>query len=117
MNGYLDSFLAAKPVEAREVKLSGGTATVYFRHLTAGDKVELLKGKKYKVGQTAEAVEVDLGEFVEDRMRFVAYAVANADGSRVFKAVSDVARLAEADVGALYDAAKSVNEGVEPGEG
>jgi hypothetical protein len=110
MSDILSRLTAEDAPEAREVTIGGETFTVYFRRITAGQRLQLLKGMKIAntPGQKS-SFEIDLGENERQRHLLVHFSVCDEQGRRLFRDVRDVQNMQGDRVSRLADIAQEVN--------
>lgn len=100
---------AAAPI-ARPVTILGETDTVYFRLLTAGQRLALVSGEKFQVKKgDSPVITVDLGENETHKHKMVQFCVCDEKGQPVFKDVASVKALPAPVLEALNEAAQAVN--------
>lgn len=118
MSEFIDELLAGSPVVAREVEFDGKKGTVYFRRISAGERVLLLKGQKV-LGKAGEAatVEIDLAENARTKHLMVKFSACKADKTPVFKSLDDVAKNDAKVIDMLYQHAAAVNGEDDAGKG
>lgn len=77
------------PIE-KTLEYNGHSETVYFRHLTAGEQIELKRGNKGTVHEGKATFELDWGD-VDARNKLMLYfSNCDANGKRVFKNRNEV---------------------------
>lgn len=118
---FLDSLLAdRRQLIEREVKFAGGkVGKIFFRHITAGERYQLVKGQKLNRTGGSTSFELDLALNEEQQQRLVQYAVVKADGSPYFKDLAAVKLADAAVVKTLAEVAASLDaeeEEAEPGK-
>lgn len=97
---FFDDLLTNEIFE-RELNYRGKTKTVYFKRLSAGERIALARGQKMTLGsgngdgELAKSVEVDVGEAMGRTHRFLSYTVVDEKGNRVFSNESEVGKLPE----------------------
>lgn len=85
--------LYSKNLLSKEVTFGDTTETLYFKHLTAGEKMQLNKGLKGEVQAGVSTFELDLGELEEKNHLKLFYTNVDENGKRVFKNVKEVSDL------------------------
>lgn len=108
MSDFYSELLDDAPV-AREVKHNGKTKTVFFRRLTAGERMKLVAGQRMQMGEGKRAMELDLGEVTRNRHMLVQFCNVTEDGKQVFSRLADVQALPEWLVDQLSAHADEVN--------
>lgn len=112
MSDFLAELVAVgQPVE-RDIKVGDKIGKVFFRRITAGQRVKLLAGQKYRGGGAdGGSIEIDLQESERMKHLMVLFSVCDAEGKPAFKTSDDVAKLEAVTVDALYAVAKDINKG------
>lgn len=87
-----EQFFTATPI-AKEVTYRGRTETVYFKQLTAGERMALKKGQKGEVREGASTFELDLGDIDSKNHQQLFYSNCDENGRRVFNSQAEVAKL------------------------
>lgn len=102
MGNFYEDLVSVNVIE-RTLEYRGKEKKVYFRQLTAGQRINISRGQRMTVGSKAreEGVEVDVGESLERTHKFLAYANVDAQGNPVFKNHKEVQELPEDLVAAL----------------
>ncbi len=90
----------------KELVYGGKTETVYFKPLTAGERVLLKKGQKGSFKGDESSFEVDLADFDSRNQLLLSLANCTAEGKPVFKTARQVADLPETLVEALIKLCK-----------
>jgi hypothetical protein len=86
---YFDDLIDSAPIE-RELSVRGKTVPTWWKPLTAGQRVELLRGQVVKSdGESASVVEVDLAQSAERSQRMVVMTLCTQDGQAVYRALKD----------------------------
>lgn len=100
--GFYDGLIKEEIFE-KELDYKGQKKTVYFKRLTAGERINLSRGQKMLVGNKSKehGVEVDLGEFLERTHRYLLMCNVDSEGKRIFKKIEEVQALPEDLVSAL----------------
>jgi hypothetical protein len=115
---FLDDLASTAPV-AQEFTFNGTTGTIWLKRITAGQKLQLVKGKRYNynTGEGApQTLEIDLEDNERNTHLVVSFCVVREDGTPRFKTAADVQKLDAALVAALYQAASKFNEPPDAGE-
>ncbi len=87
---YFDDLIDASLIQ-RELSVRGKTVPTWWKPLTAGQRVELLRGQVVKSdGETASVVEVDLAQSAERSQRMVVMTLCTEDGQAVYRALKDL---------------------------
>jgi hypothetical protein len=96
MGNFYDDMVQVSVIP-RELEYRGQKKTVYFRQLTAGQRIQISRGQRMTVGSKSreEGVEVDVGESLERTHKFLAFANVDAQGNPVFKSHKEVQELPE----------------------
>ena len=82
--GYFSDLIDSGLI-ARDLTVRGKSITTYWRQVTAGQRVELLRGQVVKSdGESARVVEVVLADSAERQQRLVQMTLCDADGSPVY---------------------------------
>lgn len=82
----IDTGLITRPLTAR-----GKTIDTHWRQLTAGQRVELLRGQVVKSdGEGARVVEVVLAESAERQQRLVQMTLCDAEGNPLYKTLREL---------------------------
>lgn len=68
----------------KTLKHKGTETTVYFRELTAGEQLSLVKGQTYRGNAKSGNVEIDVGENVESQQRLVLMTLVDENGNQVY---------------------------------
>lgn len=110
-----EKLLKSNPI-AREVTYKGETETMYFRPLTAGERLQLKQGQRGKVGAGGEvAFDVDLGDVDRRNHQLLHFTTCHEDGKPYFKTLKDVqdkpADFIDAVLAACGDALKEDDSG------
>lgn len=96
----------------RELKYKGNTETVYFRELTAGERVSLLRGQKIhsSPGDKSSVFEIDLGENTEKTHRLIQMTLVDASGKRIYKNLQELQNDPDSKIRALGRLAADVHK-------
>lgn len=96
----------------RELKYKGKAETVYFRELTAGERVSLLRGQKIQTspGDKKAVIEIDLGENTEKTHRLIQMTLVTAAGDRVYKNLAALQNESDSKIRALGRLAADVHK-------
>lgn len=78
---------------SKEIEYGGKIETVYFKRLTAGERMELRRGQKGEVKGGESTMELDLGNIEGANHKLVYFCNCDANGKRIFKTLSEVASL------------------------
>lgn len=117
----------SKPV-AQDITVNGQTGVAYFKPLTAYQKQQLVKGKKYpyrtrqesaandddsdpekKPEALEQVIEIDLEDNEVNQHKVVQFCTCKEDGAQRFKNLTEVQSLPGVLVKALYKGAQAVN--------
>jgi hypothetical protein len=84
MTDFYDDFVDATPV-ARTITRGKKTKAVYFRRLTAGERLDLVTGQtmKFVNGQRGD-LTMDMGDITKNRHMLVKFTNVTAEGVQVF---------------------------------
>lgn len=83
------------PVE-REIEYRGQTQKVYFRRLTAGERMQVRAGNKGQISKEGNAsFNLDLGDIDLANHKLVHFATCEENGKPAFKSLAEVQRLPE----------------------
>jgi hypothetical protein len=85
----------------RELNYGGKTETVYFRRLTAGERMQLKRGRKGSVKDGETSIEMDFADIDAGNHLLLTFAHCKEDGTPVFKTAKQVADLPASLVDAL----------------
>lgn len=108
--------MSPKHLVKKSAEVNG--ATYWFREITAGERLSLLKGQKISKQGNATSFEFDLSLNEEQRQKLVLYSVCKEDGSAHFSDLKSLQHESARLVGKLYVIAEKVNdEEEEPGNG
>lgn len=95
-----------------------GGKTYWFREITAGERLQLLKGQKVSRQGNATSFELDLGQNEEQRQKLVLFSTCNENGSAYFANLQALQKESAKLVNKLYAQAEAVNsEEDDPGNG
>jgi len=85
---------------------------VYFKELTGGQRLSLLKGQKIRTqpGQDKATIEVDLGENTERNQRLVYMSLVDANGKQVYTSLDKLQAEPESKLRALVKLAAEVHK-------
>ena len=87
---YFDDLIDASLIQ-RELSVRGKTVPTWWKPLTAGQRVELLRGQVVKSnGESASVVEVDLAQSAERSQRMVVMTLCTEDGQAVYRTLKDL---------------------------
>ena len=100
--GFYDNIINEEVIK-RELVYKGHKQDVYFRRLTAGERIAVSRGQRMMIGNKSKenGVEVDLGDALERTQKFLMYSNVDATGTRIFRKLEDVQKLPEDLVTAL----------------
>lgn len=108
---YFDDLIDASLIK-RELLVRGKTVPTWWRPLTAGQRVELLRGQVVRSdGESASVVEVDLAQSAERSQRMVVMTLCTEDGQAVYRTLKDLQSDPSWLIDALVDLARKVHEG------
>ena len=100
---------ASAPVP-RELQVNGVYKTVWFRRISAAERIKLNAGVKFKGTSDGGATfEMDQGDNLRRAHLMVHFSVVNEDGTKVFRTVEQVGDIPEPVYLALSKAAAEVN--------
>ena len=107
---YFDDLIDASLIQ-RELSVRGKTVPTWWKPLTAGQRVELLRGQVVRSdGESASVVEVDLAQSAERSQRMVVMTLCTEDGQAVFRSLKDLQAEPSLGVDALVDLARKVHD-------
>jgi len=87
---YFDDLIDASLIQ-RELSVRGKTVPTWWKPLTAGQRVDLLRGQVVKSdGESASVVEVDLAQSAERSQRMVVMTLCTEDGQAVYRTLKDL---------------------------
>lgn len=108
--GYFDDLIeGVGPVE-KVLEYNGKSKPVFFRRITALERVKLARGQKVSVGDGKGTTELDLGELAANRHMLVLFATITEDGKQVFNGLPEVQKLPDDLVGKLAVLAQEAND-------
>lgn len=81
------------PIERELIYKSNQPERVYFKRLTAGERMALKRGQKGTIKEGQSSFEVDLGDQDSRNHQFLAFANCDAGGKPIFKHPGEVAKL------------------------
>lgn len=88
--GYFDD-LYDSSVVTRPLTVKGKTVDTHWKELTAGQRLELLKGQVIKTdGDGVRSVEVVLSESAERQQRLVQMTLVDGEGKQVYKSLKEL---------------------------
>ena len=106
---YFSSLVSEALIE-RPLTLGNQTVTTYWRALTAGQRLTLLKGQIIKTSGEGGVMEVNLAESAERNQKLVQLTLCDAEGQPVYKTLAalqaEPSRLVEALVRIANDVAR-----------
>jgi len=110
MNIYDD--IVGNKVMMKTLEYRGHQKSVFFRQLTAAERVNISRGQKISLesGDRAGVREVDAGETIQRTHKFLFYCNVTEDGKQAFKTEREVGELPEDLVTALN---RLANEAIE----
>lgn len=107
---YFDDLIDASLIQ-RELSVRGKTVPTWWKPLTAGQRVELLRGQVVKSdGESAAVVEVDLAQSAERSQRMVVMTLCMEDGQAVYRTLKDLQSDPSWLIDALVDLARRVHD-------
>ncbi len=107
---YFDDLIDSAPIE-RELSVRGKTVPTWWKPLTAGQRVELLRGQVVRSdGESASVVEVDLAQSAERSQRMVVMTLCTQDGQAVYRTLKDLQSDPSWLIDALVDLARKVHD-------
>lgn len=108
--GYFDDLIESGLVQ-RDLEARGRTKATYWKPLTAGQRVELLRGQVVRSdGESASVVEVDLAQSAERSQRMVVMTLCDEAGQAVYRKLTDLQAEPSWLVDALVDLARKVHD-------
>lgn len=118
MSEFIDLLTAPDAPVAREVTLGDRTGTIWFRRLTAGQKEQLMMGRKVtvKTGEKQGTVDIDLAANERQRQMLVHFTACNEDGDPIFKSLDKVKAMDGWKVAILGRHAEAVQQLGDPDE-
>jgi hypothetical protein len=106
MSNFYSELVGQNTRVAKTLTYNGKELTVYFRRLTAGERVAITRGQKFSVGEgKAHGVEMDAGETLERTHKFLSFVNVTETGAQVFKNAREVGELPEDLIAKLNDLA------------
>ena len=107
---YFDDLIDASLIQ-RELSVRGKTVPTWWKPLTAGQRVELLRGQVVKSnGESASVVEVDLAQSAERSQRMVVMTLCTQDGQAVYRTLKDLQCDPSWLIDALVELARKVHD-------
>ena|SRR5690606_25703347 len=94
-----EHFGTSEPI-AKEITYRGTTSTVYFKPLTAGERMQLKKGQVGTVQEGKSSFDLDLGDIDAKNHQQLYFSNCDENGKRIFNNQSEVGKLP----GGLFDA-------------
>lgn len=97
MNDFYKDLIGNNVIE-KELSYRGIKRVVFFKPLTAGQRVDISRGQRINVGGSKAAengLEIDAGETLLRTHKFLAFCNVTADGKQIFKGVKEVGELPE----------------------
>lgn len=114
-NEYFADLLDAESLVEKTIERNGKKQTVYFRRITAAERVQLLAGKRVNVGDR-NTMDVDLSDMLRNRHQLVQFSACKEDGAPLFKSVGEVQALPDWLVNTLAGYADDVNKDDDAGK-
>ncbi len=114
-NDYFSELLEAESLVEKTIERNGKQQAVYFRRITAAERVQLLAGKRVNVGDT-NTMAVELSDMLRNRHQLVHFSACKSDGTALFKSVADVQALPDWLVNTLAGHADEVNKDDDAGK-
>jgi hypothetical protein len=104
--GAYDDMLSDSVIE-RTLDYNGKSKKVYFKQLTAGQRINMSRGQKFAVNARSreEGVQVDMGDTMERGHKFLLYCHVTAEGKQVFNGLKEIQDLPEDLIAKLQDLA------------
>jgi hypothetical protein len=110
-NNYFADLLEAEQPQSRTISRDGKEQTVYFRRITAAERVKLLRGQRVHVGgENKNTMDLDIGDLAMNRHLLVLYSTVKEDGKQVFRNIEAVQALPDWLVSQLAKFADEVNK-------
>lgn len=111
MSDFLKTLLEDKGVEVRQFTFKGKTGEMHFRRINAGQRAELMKGRRVQgeAGQKPK-FDIDLGDSERSKCLLVFYCVSTPEGQQYFKKLDDVKSIDAGLLEVLYGIATDVNQ-------
>ncbi len=107
---YFDDLIDSAPIE-RELSVRGKTVPTWWKPLTAGQRVELLRGQVVTSdGESASVVEVDLAQSAERSQRMVVMTLCDEAGQAVYRSLKELQGEPSWLVDALVDLSRKVHD-------
>lgn len=118
MSEFIDLLTSHDAPVPREITLGNHTGTVWFRRLTAGQKEQLMKGRKVsvKTGEKQGTVDIDLAANERQRQMLVHFTACNEGGEPIFKSIEKVREMDGWKVSILARHAEEVQQIGDPDE-
>lgn len=104
-----------KPAE-KSVSFNGQTLNFLVRHITSGERLEILAGQKFSGSNGTVTMEVDLQTNEVAKQKWVQFCVLNDDGSQMFAHHNAVKRLPGPLVDLLHKAVSEHNKDIDGDE-
>lgn len=99
--------------ESKTFTYRGKEKTAFFRRITGGERITLLRGQKMQAGGDAKpSFTIDLAESAERNALLIAYSNVDAEGKPVFSGAEAVKKLPDDLITILYGFAAEVNKEV-----
>ncbi|MEJ7746056.1 MAG: hypothetical protein WKF61_04740 [Luteimonas sp.] len=116
MKEYFSDIRGEDAPAVREVKFNGKSRKVYFKRITAGERVQLVSGQKVQIG-TKSTMEMDMGDLLKNRHLLVRFSACDEQGTLLFDSVAEVSAEPDWLVNQLAAHADAVNkDDDEPGK-
>lgn len=107
---YFDDLIDASLIQ-RDLSVGGKTKKTWWRQLTAGQRVELLRGQVVRIdGESASVVEVEMAQSAERSQRMVVMTLCTEDGQAVYRTLKDLQSHPSWLIDALVDLARKVHD-------
>lgn len=125
--GYFDEITGGNELIERTLTVHGRSIQTWWRPLTAGQKLTLMKGHmipvRVRTGEAGEPVnsapetmQVDIGESVERNQKLVHMTLCDAEGRAVYKRLADLQAEPAWLVEALTQLASEVSTEIDSGK-
>ena len=101
----------------KEIKYAGKVETVFFRELTAGEQLTLIKGQKYKSSGKEGSIEVDLGDQFDRNCKLVFTTLCDQNGERVYTKQDELMKSSAKRIKALIKCVSELNKDDDEEEG
>lgn len=114
-NEYFAELLAGEQLLEKIVEQNGRSLQVWFRQITAAERVKLLVGKRVNVGEK-NTMDVDIADVVRNRHQLVQFSACRSDGSPLFKSIGEVQALPDWLANQLAEYADEANKDRDAGK-